>query len=127
VLDGGLGADTLTGGLGNDTLIGGSASDVFVFDTALGASNVDHISDFGFGNDRIHLDDAIFAAFAPGTVPGGTFIIGTVALQFNDYLLYDTATGILRYDADGNGAGASEIVAVFDNLAAVNRTDFLIV
>jgi Ca2+-binding RTX toxin-like protein len=127
VLDGGLGADTLTSGLGNDTLIGGSASDVFVFDTALGASNVDHISDFGFGNDRIHLDDAIFTAFAPGTVPGGTFIIGTVALQFNDYLLYDTATGILRYDADGNGAGASEIVAVFDNLAAVNRTDFLIV
>ncbi|HEV8679711.1 MAG TPA: calcium-binding protein, partial [Stellaceae bacterium] len=70
-LIGGGGNDTLDGALGNDTLTGGAGNDSYRFDTALGASNVDHIFDFNSVADQILLDDAVFtAAGAPGTLAG---------------------------------------------------------
>ena len=109
-LSGGLGNDTLDGGLGNDTLTGGAGSDVFRFDTALNAStNVDRIVDFALG-DQIQLDHAIFTKLtATGSLNPDFFKASAngVAGDANDYLLYNTATGALFYDADGNGAGKS--------------------
>jgi Ca2+-binding RTX toxin-like protein len=121
-------SNILNGGLGSDTLTGGSGPDAFVFSTALGATNIDHITDFGRAADKIHLDDAIFTAFTPGNVGGGRFINGTVALQTDDQLLYDLATGTLRYDADGSGLWASSVViAVFDDLVPLSAGNFLII
>lgn len=61
-LEGGRGQDRLIGGGGNDTLVGGTkrdhltggaGADVFVFQAGAGR---DVITDFGRGNDRLHLD-----------------------------------------------------------------------
>ncbi|QLQ18533.1 MAG: hypothetical protein HZT43_07450 [Exiguobacterium profundum] len=41
-------------------------------------------------------------------------------------LLYDTATGILRYDPDGSGAQAAEVVAVLAGQATLTWHDFAI-
>lgn len=103
------GNDTLDGGLGNDTLTGGSGSDVFVFSSTLGATNVDTITDFVVA-DQIHLDSAIFDALSAGALSGSDFVSGAGAvagLDSTDRIIYNTTTGDLYYDADGNGGVAA--------------------
>ncbi len=63
VLSGGAGVDTLIGGKGNDTLTGGADTDYFVIDKAAG--DVDTVTDFVIGTDRIVLsgfDDEVYTA-----------------------------------------------------------------
>lgn len=118
--------NVLDGGLGNDTLTGLGGNDGFQFSSALGAGNVDRISDFTAGSDRIRLDDAIFTAIGTGTLTAGAFVNGTTAFDANDRILYDITTGALQYDADGNGTGAAVIFAIVDNLAALTNASFLV-
>ena len=59
-LIGNSGNNILNGGSGSDTLNGLGGNDSFVFDTALGSTNVDTITDFNVVNDTIRLENAIF-------------------------------------------------------------------
>lgn len=59
-ISGGAGADTITGGAGADTLTGGAGADVFRYNTiatTTGAAgvNVDRITDFVAGTDKINF------------------------------------------------------------------------
>ncbi|MEM7522235.1 MAG: hypothetical protein AAF360_00430 [Pseudomonadota bacterium] len=55
-LKGGAGADLLHGGRGSDLLTGGGAADVFIFgDVDFASGEIDEISDFTAGQDRIDL------------------------------------------------------------------------
>lgn len=108
VLRGSAGNDVLRGGLGDDTLNGGSGADEFRFDTGLGSgSNVDVIENYSIANDFISLDDRVFDAMG-STLSASEFRIGSSAQDANDYIIYNSATGALFYDADGAG-GASQI------------------
>ena len=112
---------------GSDILTGGAGADQFVFSTTLGADNVDTITDFQAGLDTIVLDASIFAA--PGAGLGsGEFRanVGGIAKDANDFILYDTATGALSYDADGNGAGAAVQFAQLGTGLALTASGFLI-
>ena len=44
-----------------------------------------------------------------GALDAGTFVsgVGAVALDSDDFLIFDTTTNTFSYDADGNGAGLS--------------------
>jgi Ca2+-binding RTX toxin-like protein len=110
-LDGGLGTDTLVGGKGNDILTGGSGEDTFLFDTVLSATtNKDSITDFLSVDDTIILDNNIFTKLiTEGTLSADNFRSSTTgkAVDDNDYILYNTTTGGLFYDADGNKAGVA--------------------
>ncbi|MBI2314416.1 MAG: hypothetical protein HYU77_18160 [Betaproteobacteria bacterium] len=110
-LNGGEGNDTLFGALGNDTLTGGLGADQFKFGAALdAASNVDTLVDFEAGVDQFLLDPAVFTALSAGALAVGSFHAGTTAADANDYILYDSATGSVFYDADGSGGGASAVL-----------------
>ena len=102
---------SLAGALGNDTLTGGAVADQFVFDTVLNpGTNVDTITNFMSGTDQILLDHAIFTALTAGTLGTGNFVAGpgaTAAADPNDYLIYNSSTGALYYDPDGNGSPQS--------------------
>lgn len=127
-LDGGAGADLLSGDTGNDRLIGGAGNDTFRFDAALGDSNVDMIKDFVSAEDTIHLDDAVFAGIGPvGALDPAAFAIGTQALDPDDRIIFNSATGELFYDADGSGAGAAVQFALLPDKAAVAADDFFVV
>lgn len=111
---GGTGADTLSGGLGNDTLSGAGGPDVFVFDTALSATaNLDTVTFFAPGADKISLDDDVFGALTgAGTVAAEQFLAAPgakQALTAEHRLIYNTNTGVLYYDADGSGSGSTAI------------------
>ena len=123
---GGAGDDVLDGGVGNDTLNSGAGEDRFVFTAALNAAtNVDTIADFG-GDDRIVLDSAIFAALGP-TVGLSELRLGSQAVDENDFLIYNRATGQLFYDANANGTGQRVLFAVFETSPELGAGDFGII
>jgi len=126
-LDGGAGADQLFGGAGNDNLIGEAGTDQFRFDAALNAAtNVDDILDFNVAEDSIFLDRAIFSGIAAnGTLAAGAFRAGSVAVDADDRILYDVATGNIFYDADGNGGTAAILFATVIAGTALTNADFL--
>jgi Ca2+-binding RTX toxin-like protein len=130
VLDGKGGNDVLNGLGGKDTLRGGTGSDIFVFDTALGAANVDTIADFSVVDDTIRLENAIFAALTTtGTLSLANFRANTTgeAQDSNDRIIYETDTGRLYYDADANGAGARIHFATLTGLPTLTNADFAVV
>ncbi|WP_343718340.1 calcium-binding protein, partial [Inquilinus sp.] len=119
-------ANVLDGGLGADTLTGGSGADSFVFDSALGAGNVDRITDFVSGIDSLRLDPAVFTALPAGALSPDAFALGTAAQDADDRILYDAATGSLRYDPDGAGRNDAQLFATLAPGTALSASDFLI-
>ena len=124
-LSGGAGNDTLAGGSGNDALTGGAGADRFVFNTALnGATNVDTLTDFTTGSDNLLLDHAIFTQLAQGALAAGNLAAGAVAVDADDFIVYDSATGDLSYDPDGSGIQAATRFAVLATHPALSAADF---
>ncbi len=108
-------------------LTGGAGADSFVFDTALGPTNVDQISDFTAGADKIKLENAIFTALtSTGALAAGAFQLGSAASEADDRVVYNQSTGALLYDADGSGAAAAVQFATLTSKPAVTASDFLV-
>ncbi|MBY2924978.1 calcium-binding protein [Rhizobium leguminosarum] len=136
-LNGGKGNDRLIGGLGNDKLIGkagadvltgGSGGDSFVFDVKPDNTSVDKIRDFSSAaGDKLMLDHSIFAELSLSGFSDENFVLGRKALEADDKLIYDQASGILSYDADGSAAGVAIHVADLDNSAALHFKDFMLI
>jgi Ca2+-binding RTX toxin-like protein len=156
VLQGGFGSDTIAGGAGNDTiyggiaenpfdqheeisggsgtdmLTGGGSADDFVFDVAPGVANADLITNFAPGSDEIVLDGDVHADAGPsGELTAGDarfWSSGTgLAHDGDDRVIYNSATGELWYDADGNGAGARQLIATLQGALGLAATDITIV
>ena len=129
-LTGSTGADTLIGGLGNDVLFGGASGDTLVFDAALGADNVDKVYGFVSGEDQLHLDNAIFTSLTTtGALSADQFVsgAGATAQDANDFVLYDTTTGYLYYDADGSGATEAIQFATLVGTPSITDADFMVI
>ncbi len=120
------GADTLNGGLGADTLQGGTGADDYVFSTALGGGNVDSIVGFSVVDDTIVLSNAIFTGLAAGTLAADNFAVGAAAADADDRVIYNSATGALYFDADGNGGGAAVQFATLAAGLALTNDDFIV-
>lgn len=125
-LNGGAGNDELRGGAGNDELTGGAGLDRFVFDAALSATiNVDAIIDYSVPDDTIVLLRSIFSGIAAdGKLAASAFQLGTAANDSLDRIVYDQSSGFIRYDADGNGAGAAVLFARVTAGTALTNADF---
>ena len=122
--------DTLNGLAGNDTLTGGTGNDQFVFNTALNATtNVDSITDFTANSDKLVLDHLIFTSLAAGSLGVGSFVSGVspAAADANDFILYNTTTGAVSYDADANGAGVAIQFATLTASPTLTAADFAII
>jgi len=107
-MSGGGGNDTIKGGPGFDTMGGGSGDDTFVFNTPLVDDPNNSVIDFETGSDTLKLDQSIFASLPLGTLTDENLVVSNsmpIALEADDFLLYDTGTGNLFYDADGFGSG----------------------
>jgi len=127
ILTGGGGADNLYGGAGHDDLTGGSGADRFRFDSApSAATNVDDILDFNVADDSLYLDRDVFTGLAAdGALAAGAFRAGTAALDADDRILYDAATGHILYDADGIGGAAAILFATVTPGLVLTSADFV--
>jgi Ca2+-binding RTX toxin-like protein len=130
-LNGGGGNDVLQGGLGLDLLIGGDGDDIFRFDTTLNSTtNVDTIQDFVLLEDVIQLENSVFTKLtvtgqlAEANFRGGE---GVTAQDTNDFILYDTSSGALYYDADGSGVAAAVQFATLIGQPTLRHADFYII
>lgn len=123
-LEGGRGADLLEGRGGDDTLVGGAGDDAFRLSGAPGAGFAT-IADFADG-DRIELSGAAFALDL-GALKRSAFAMGTEAADASDRIIYDQSSGLLLYDADGNGDGAAVLIAELMDGTALTRGDFFVV
>jgi serralysin len=133
ILNGQAGSDILDGNFGNDILAGGAGADFFVFSTAFDATlNKDTITDFNAAEDTMRLENTGFGLFnqlSLGTLNAAFFkanATGT-ATDANDHIIYNTVTGALFYDANGNAAGG---VAQFATLTAhptITAADFFVI
>jgi len=120
---GNAGDNRLEGKGGSDTLTGLAGKDSFVFAAALGAGNIDAITDFNVADDRFLLSDAIFSALNTGTLSGAFFLANATGLaqDTNDHIIYETDTGKVFYDEDGTGAIAGiQFATITANLALTN-------
>lgn len=127
-LSGGNGNDTLAGGAGRDTLTGGLGADHFAL--VRGGPNADRITDFTDGQDRLQLSAAEFGAgLAPGALGAGAFIANTSgqAQAGSHRFIYETDTGRLYFDADGNGAVTRMLIATLEGLPTLAADDFLLI
>ena len=127
VIYGNDGANILYGKEGNDTLMGLGGNDQFWFNTTLGAGNVDAIYGFASGADKLVLFQSVFAALTPGGLSASAFVTGSAAQDADDRIVYDSATGALLYDADGNGAGAAIQFATITPFTALAPADFIVI
>ncbi len=136
VLDGGSGGDYLIGGTGNDTITSGSGNDFIALTVG---SGTDLITDFTHGQDKIRLGNDILGQL-PDTyrgaidiasalvninpTDGSASLIPSSALS-NPVLIFDAATQVLSFDADGlAGAGAAVELAKFAGVSELNGADF---
>ena len=128
-LNGGAGDDLLNGGLGADQMNGHTGVDYFVFNTALGAGNVDTIVGFVVADDRIHIDNAVFIGLAAGVLAPAGFKanLSGLATDASDRIIYETDSGNIYFDNDGTGAASRVLFAsVATNLALTNLDFFVI-
>ena len=126
------GNDTLACGPGVDTLTGGANHDTFVFNGPPGTSaNRDIITDFSHVDDTFQLENAFFTKL--GALSGAHmltpayFRAGAAALDANDYVVYNNATGNLFYDSNGNAAGGAILLATLINKPVLAANDFVVI
>jgi hypothetical protein len=129
-LDGAGGNDKLVGGEGQDVLIGGAGSDQFLYyyKNEAGDQVTDFSSNAAGNNDLLLFKGAEFGGLAAGDLEANQFqssaanVAGKGSIRF----FYETDTATLRFDADGNGAGASIVVATLQAGATMTIDDILI-
>jgi len=136
-LFGNAGNNILNGGAGKDWLDGKGGQDIFLFNTALNTAagtpyaalaataNVDLIVGFAF-DDKIGLSATLFG-MTPGALSANAFVVGTAAADADDRIIYDSATGALLFDADGNGAGAAQLFAYLNGPFNLDASFFAVI
>jgi len=124
---GNAGTNIINGLAGTDTLSGYLGNDFFIFETALGAGNIDTISDFSVADDTVRLENAIFTGLAAGALAASAFHIGTAAADTLDRIIYNSATGAMLFDNDGTGASAAVQFASVSAGLAMTNADFFVV
>ena len=118
IITGGAGDDYITGSdagntfnssEGDDTYFAGNGTDTFVFNTSVtdNANGVDLIVNFASGVDTFSLSLADFAGLGSGVLDGANFVSDALVddeglADDHAYIMYDTTTGALYYDATGS-------------------------
>ena len=111
---------------GDFSITSGGGDDTFQFGAV--PTRRGTITDFTVGDDAIQFAASAFRGLDAGPLDERSFVVGTAATTAQTRIIYDDATGVLLYDADGTGtrAGAIQIVRLTAGLD-LTADDFLVV
>jgi serralysin len=126
------GNDVLIGSVGTDAISGGAGNDRFVFNAPLSSANRDTIMDFANvsgNNDAIGLENAVMTRLGAGAhaLSPAFFRAGPAALDANDFVIYNRASGALSYDVNGNLAGGAILLATLTTRPVLTAGDFVVI
>jgi Ca2+-binding RTX toxin-like protein len=124
-LYGTINADLMYGAAGADTMTGGPGADLFRYLNA--TQGQDTITDFVPGLDRIQIVSAGFGGLGAGALNANNFVSGTAPTQAAPQFLYDSATGVLAFDADGTGGTAAVNLVTLIGQPALTVADLVAV
>ncbi|MBF0615101.1 MAG: hypothetical protein G8237_04070 [Magnetococcales bacterium] len=120
-LNGGSGADLLRGGGGNDRLMGGSGVDRLSgeagadqFHWSRPTEGRDVITDFNVAQgDRLYFVSPNFGFLPTGVLASSRFVANSTgrATTSRQNFLFNTASGVLKYDPDGTGPAVAMTMA----------------
>ncbi len=107
-------SDIIIGRSGSDSLTGGAGGDLFTFQNS--SEGNDRITDFVPGDDTIVVRAG---GFAGGLVSGDAinpeqFFIGSAATSTLQRFVYNSTTGLLSFDRDGNGVAPAVALATLN-------------
>jgi Ca2+-binding RTX toxin-like protein len=129
IIIGNSGANNLYGGAGDDTLTGGGGSDRFQFRST--TEGIDTITDLVSGTDKIEISASGFGGgLVAGLLSNAQLAIVSeeaVATEASQRFLYNSTTGALFFDADGNGEGAAVQFATLSSPTTLVAGDFVMV
>ncbi|MGJ5633701.1 beta strand repeat-containing protein [Nostoc sp. CALU 1950] len=110
-LRGGSGDSILIGGKGNDRLFGENGTDTFVFNSF--DEGLDRIRDFSSLNEPNELIQVSAAGFGGGLSAGvlktSQFTLGESATTSTQRFIYNSTTGALFFDQDGNAGAFTQV------------------
>ncbi|MDX2213900.1 MAG: Calx-beta domain-containing protein [Oculatellaceae cyanobacterium bins.114] len=115
-LVGNASVNSIEGGAGSDLLTGGAGADTFVYQQANHGG--DTITDFS-NQDVLQLSASGFNGLVAGMLlstvdnSSGVFVsdANPTAVSTNPHVLYSTTTGVVSFDGDGLGIGATVAIA----------------
>jgi Ca2+-binding RTX toxin-like protein len=70
------------------------------------------------------LSHTIFSTLSAGALSSSAFVIGSSAKNSSEHIIYNSTTGALLYDPDGNGAAAATRFATLSSGLALASSDF---
>ena len=124
-LSGGTGVDLLVGSFGTDTLNGGDGADHFRF--AAPGQGADRIADFA-ADDVIEVSRSGFGNLLPlGALDPAHFTGSGTATTAAPQFVYNAATGLLGWDADGTGANPLAAIAVLAGTPVLTAADIVVI
>ncbi|NJM31427.1 MAG: hypothetical protein HC855_16285 [Rhizobiales bacterium] len=131
ILYGQAGDDRLTGGLGVDSIYGGTGKDTFVLRNL--SLDRDVLLDYVAVDDTLEVSAALFGGgLKVGVLAANQFLSnldgnvangGSAITRF----VYNSASGLLYFDADGTGAAAKVLIAQLPSLPSLTFDDILVV
>ena len=89
----------------------------------------DRITNFSVVADTIRLENAIFTGLVGGPLSAAAFVRNTsgLAQDANDRIIYESDTGNLYYDSNGNAAGGSVLIGVLNANLLLTYPDFSVI
>lgn len=127
-LSGAGGNDSLYGGLGKDILSGGDGADSFYFDTRISSSNVDTITDFTAGSDKIYLSRSVFSNLETGALPDTAYLSTSAKgrpFTAEQHIIFNGKR--LFFDVDGSGKSKPVPFCTLVGVTNLTAADFEVV
>ena len=124
-LFGGNGDDMLVGGFDKDHLTGGAGKDKFVLNGA--GTGINYIMDFSSKDDVLQVDQIDYQVNHKGVLAVGQFHLGAHAADSSDRFIYNSKSGALFYDADGNGSGKQAQIAQLNAHSSLTNRGIVVV
>jgi Ca2+-binding RTX toxin-like protein len=122
------GNNVLNGLKGVDVMTGNGGDDRFVISTPLKGGNIDEVTDFNVDDDEIAIDNRIFTGMANGALDANRLEVNTTgeATDGATRLIYESDTGHLYYDRDGDRSGVARLILELDTGLAIDESNFFI-